>query len=218
MNISSRRNGFLSKGRIETLTDGIFAIAMTLLVLDLKVPHIPKGVVQAALELRVYDLWPKFLIYVLSFVISAVFWISHSIQFHYIRGADRSFFWINILFMMFVAFIPFSTHLLSEHIEQQFAVIFYGCHLMIIWVCLYLHWCYATGSFRLVDEDIDARIVKTIAMRILIAPVIYLVAIAVSFLNTGLSIALYALIIILHILPGRIDRYLASLEKNTRSE
>ncbi len=187
---------------------------MTLLVLDMRVPHI---LAQAALELRVYDLWPKFLIYVLSFVICAVFWVSHSIQFHYIRCADRIFFWINILFMMCVAFIPFSTHLLSEHIEQRFAVIFYGCHLMAIWICLYIHWYYATSGLRLVDKNIDARIIGAVSMRILVAPIIYLLAIGFSFLSTGLSIALYAFIVILHILPGRINRYLVS-SKNIESE
>lgn len=217
MNKSNRRGGFLSKARIEALTDGIFAIAMTLLVLDMKVPNLPKGVTAAALELRVYDLWPKFLIYVLSFVICAVFWVSHSIQFHYIRRADRPFLWINVVFMMFVAFIPFSTHLLSEHIGQRFAVIFYGFHLTVIWICLYLHWRYATSGLKLVDEEIDPRIVKAVSIRILIAPNIYLLAIAASFLSTGLSIALYAFIIILNILPGRIDRHLA-LSKNTDSK
>jgi uncharacterized membrane protein len=116
--------------------------------------------------------------------------------------------------MMFIAFIPFSTHLFSEHIGQQFAVIFYGCRLTIIWTFLYIHWRYATGGLRLVDEDIDPLIISAVALRILIAPMIYLLAIGASFLSTGLSIALYALIIILHVLPGRIDRYLA-LSKNT---
>ena len=210
ISISSNGGGFLGKGRIETLTDGIFAIAMTLLVLDMKVPKIPKGVAQAALELRVYDLWPKFLIYVLSFVICAVFWVSHNIQFHYIKRADRAFLWINIMFMMFVAFIPFSTHLLSEHIGQQFAVIFYGCHLVSVWICLYLHWHYATRGLRLVDKDIHPNIVSAVTKRILIGPTIYLLAIGASFLSTGLSIGLYAFIVIVHILPGRIDRYMTS--------
>ncbi len=217
MNKAGNGGGFLGKGRIETLTDGIFAIAMTLLVLDMKVLHIPAGVAQAALEFRVIDLWPKFLIYVLSFVIIAIFWVGHNIQFHYIRRADRTLFWINVLFMMLVALLPFSTHLLGEHIAQRFAVIFYGCHLTVIWVCLYLHWLYATTGLRLVDEDIDQRIVRAAATRILIAPIIYLVAIGVSFLSTGISIALYTIIVILHILPGRVDRYMADPD-NTGSE
>lgn len=118
---------------------------------------------------------------------------------------------------MFVAFVPFSTHLLGEHIEQRFAVIFYGCHLMAIWLCLFLHWYHATNGLRLVDKDMDVNIVSAATRRILIAPIIYLLAIAVSFLDTGISIALYAGTVILHILPGRLDRYLAS-SKNVGSQ
>ena len=73
---------------------------MTLLVLDIKVPKLPKEVTHVGLEHRVMALWPKFLIYVLSFVIIAVFWVSHSIQFQYIKRADRTLFWINIMFTM----------------------------------------------------------------------------------------------------------------------
>ena len=212
MNRAGNGGGFLGKGRIETLTDGIIAIAMTLMVLDMKVPHLATGVAQAALEFRVFDLWPKFLIYVLSFVILAIFWVSHSIQFHYIRHADRTFFWINVLFMMLLSFLPFSTHLLGEHIVQRVAVIFYGCHLTAIWICLYFHWLYATTGLRLVDEDIDQRIVRAVGTRSLIGPVIYLFAIGISFLSTGISIALYTIIVILHIFPGRLDRYMATLK------
>ena len=93
-------SGIGGKGRIENLTDGILAIAMTLLVLDIKVPKLPKEVTHVGLEHRVMALWPKFLIYVLSFVIIAVFWVSHSIQFQYIKSADRTLFWINIMFTM----------------------------------------------------------------------------------------------------------------------
>ena len=81
------------------------------------------------------------LVYLLSFVNLAIFWVSHSIQFRYVRRANRNLFWINILVLMLVACIPFSIHLLSEHIEQQFAVAFYGTHLMLIWLCLFLAIC-----------------------------------------------------------------------------
>jgi uncharacterized membrane protein len=198
---------FPGKGRIETLTDGIFAIAMTLLVLDIRVPMLPKEITAIGLEHRVFIIWPKFLVYVLSFVILAIFWVSHSIQFHYVRRANRTLFYINILTLMLVAFIPFSTHLLSEHIEQQFAVAFYGTHLMLIWVCEFLHWYYVTTGGRLVDSDIDPHVVSAVTRRILITAVTYLVAIAVSFLSTYLSIAAYGMIIVMCILPGRIDRY-----------
>jgi uncharacterized membrane protein len=206
-NSSNGTGSFPGKGRIETLTDGIFGIAMTLLVLDIRVPMLPKEITTVGLEQRVFNLWPKFLVYVLSFVILAIFWVSHSIQFHYIRRANRTLFYINILILMLVAFIPFSTHLLSEHIEHQFAVAFYGGHLMLIWICQFLHWYYVTTGDRLVDSDIDPNVVSAVTRRIIIASITYVIAIAVSFFSTKLSIAVYGLSIILCILPGRIDRY-----------
>jgi uncharacterized membrane protein len=209
MGISSRgsSDGFPGKGRIETLSDGIFAIAMTLIVLNIRVPSLPKDIAQVTLETQVIVLWPKFLIYVLSFVILAIFWVSHSIQFNYIRRANRILFWINILFLMFVAFIPFSANLLSEHIKQQFAVGFYSCHLMLAWACLCLQWLYATGKQRLVDSDIDPSVVSSITKRIVLAPAAYLLAICVSFFSTSISIAICGSIVVLYIIPGRIDRY-----------
>jgi uncharacterized membrane protein len=204
---SGSSGGISGKGRIETLTDGIFGIAMTLLVLDIRVPKLPNEITTADLAYRVFAIWPKFLIYVLSFVILAIFWVSHSIQFHYVRRANRTLFWINILILMLVAFIPFSTHLLSEHIEQQFAVAFYGTHLMLIWVCEFLHWYYVTTGGRLVDSDADPHVVNAVTRRILFSTITYLIAIAVSFYSTKLSITVYGMIIIMCILPGRIDRY-----------
>jgi uncharacterized membrane protein len=209
--MSSSSNGtsgsFPGKGRIETLTDSIFAIAMTLLVLDIRVPMLPKEISVVGLEQRVFNLWPKFLVYVLSFVILAIYWVSHSIQFHYVRRANRTLFYINILILMLVAFIPFSTHLLSEHIEHQFAVAFYGGHLMLIWIFQLLHWYYVTTGGRLVDGNIDPNIVSAVKRRIAIASITYVIAIAVSYFSTKLSIAVYGMSIIMCILPGRIDRY-----------
>ena len=123
---------------------------------------LPKGISTLDLQHRVLAIWPKFLVYVLSFVILAIFWVSHSIQFRYVRRANRNLFWINILVLMLIAFIPFSTHLLSEHIEQQFAVAFYGTHLMLIWLALFLHWYYVTTGARLVDGDINPVVVTAV--------------------------------------------------------
>ena len=203
---SETSSGFPSKGRIETLTDGIFGIAMTILVLDIRVPMLSKGISTLDLQHRVLAIWPKFLVYVLSFVILAIFWVSHSIQFRYVRRANRNLFWINILMLMLVAFTPFSTHLLSEHIEQQFAVVFYGTHLMLIWLCLFLHWYYVTKGARLVDNDINPVVVSAVKWRTLLVSITYFIAICGSYFSTNMSIILYAMIIVVSILPGRIDR------------
>jgi uncharacterized membrane protein len=97
----------LSKNRIEALTDGIFAVVMTLLVLDISVPQIASshynvGSVAAETELvkRLFDLWPKILGFGISFIILAIYWMAHHRQFHYIKHLDHTLVWINIIFLM----------------------------------------------------------------------------------------------------------------------
>jgi len=97
----------LSKNRIESLTDGIFAVVMTLLVLDISVPQIASshynvGSVAAETELvkRLFDLWPKILGFGISFIILAIYWMAHHRQFNYIKHLDHTLVWINIIFLM----------------------------------------------------------------------------------------------------------------------
>src|ERR1700737_1299223 len=105
----------LSRNRIEALTDGVFAVAMTLLVLDIKVPELPQPMATDELLRQLLALWPKFLSYVISFVILGVYWVGHHVQLSFIRRADRPLLWINILFLLWVALVPFSTALLGEY-------------------------------------------------------------------------------------------------------
>src|SRR5215470_5668536 len=95
----------LTKSRIEALSDGIFAVAMTLLVLDIK----PPAVMQAtALPRELLALWPRCLSYVVSFLMLGIYWVGQHNQFHLIRWADRTLLWINVVFLMAISFVPFS--------------------------------------------------------------------------------------------------------------
>jgi uncharacterized membrane protein len=195
----------LSRNRIEALTDGVFAVAMTLLVLDIKVPELDLPLATAELPLKLLALWPKFLSYLISFVILGVYWVGHHIQLSFIRRADRPLLWINILFLLWVALVPFSTALLGEYAKIRIAIAIYGANLIAIGLTLALHWWYATNEARHVDPDIHPRLVRGGMKRTLMAPLIYLIAIALSFVRAELSLILYALVPILYILPGRID-------------
>ena len=104
----------LSTSRIEAFSDGVFAIVITLLVIDLKVPQIA-GDISVELGSRLFDLWPKLLSYLLSFVIVGVYWVAHHHVFHYICRVDRIALWLNLFFLMSVAFVPFPTALLGEY-------------------------------------------------------------------------------------------------------
>src|SRR5215468_909030 len=88
----------LGRNRIEALTDGVFAVAMTLLVLDIKVPELEQALSSAELPFRLLALWPKFLSYAISFVILGVYWVGHHLQLSFIRSADRPLLWITFCF------------------------------------------------------------------------------------------------------------------------
>src|SRR5215813_3811120 len=124
-------NSGLSKTRIEALTDGIFAIAMTLMVFDIKVSPLAH-MNRLNLQHELIQLWPRFLAYVISFIMLGVYWVGHHNQYHYIRRTDRPFLWINIFFLMGVSLIPFSTGLLGQFPEDRAALAVYGLNLIMV--------------------------------------------------------------------------------------
>ncbi len=145
---SSAGTGGLSKGRIEAFSDGVFAIVITLLVFNIKVPELPRGAPAAELRHALLELWPKFLSYVISVVVVGIYWVAHHAAFHCVKHSDRIFLWINILFLAFVAVIPFSAALLGQYHRYQIAIVFYGANMIAAGLSLYLLWWYATSKHR----------------------------------------------------------------------
>ena len=200
----------LSKNRIEALTDGIFAVVMTLLVLDISIPQIASshydiGSVAAGSELlqRLFDLWPKVLSFGISFIILAIYWMAHHRQFHYIKHLDRTLIWMNIIFLMAACLLPFSTSLLGEYREQEIAILVYGGNSIIIGSLLYIQWWYATRNHKLVDENLDPITKGTLSRRLLFGITVYLIAIGISFVYIHLSVFLFGLILIPGFMPNK---------------
>ena len=103
---------------------------MTLLVLEIAVPQIAHSEVAAGeLPKRLLKLWPVILSYAMSFIILGFFWIYHHVLFHYIKRANSVFVWLTVFYLMFIAFIPFSTALLGEYNDQQISVVIYGINI-----------------------------------------------------------------------------------------
>ncbi len=199
--------GGLTKSRIEALCDGVFAIAMTLMAFSIKVPSIPRDADNARLAAVLFELWPQFVTYIISFVMLGVYWIGHHNQFHYIRHSDRVLLWINVVFLMFVTLIPFSTEVLGQNRGQPVAVVFYGVNLTILGFILQAQWWYATTNHRLTDPDLDLVFVRLFKNRIQLGLFFLLISIAISLVSTRLSLLVFAAIAIFYILPGHVDRY-----------
>ena len=189
--ITSENGGAdISNHRIDALVDAFFAIALTLLVLDIKTFHVSSD---AELTQELIALIPKFFTYFLSFMILGLLWFEHQIVSHYISGSDRAHIWLNLLFLMSISLIPFSASLLGENLSHRSATTFYGINLFVTGVIQYLDWEYVTRKNRLIDESLNRRLVRSVQKTFLLVPLSYAIGIEASFYNISVSLALYGL-------------------------
>lgn len=204
--------GGFSTARVETLGDGIFAIVMTLLVLQLR---IPAGTLARDFPHELRQLWPQLGAYVVSFVVLGIYWVAHHNQFAFIKAVDRVLLWINILFYLVVALVPFSASVAGGYHEEPLASAVYGGNLIAVGLVLLLHWRYATSQPAL-SEPVDPRLRREIDRHILMAPALYAAAIALGFVSTWISLAIYAFVPVLYIVPNRVDRTLDEMKAGLR--
>ncbi len=189
--------------RLIFLSDGVFAIAMTLLALEIAVPALPKVFQQQEAKLpgALLGLLPQIATYVLSFIIVSVYWMTHQRLFQYIIRANSVLMWLNALFLMSVAFLPVPTKVLGQYGGQGAAVRFYAVSLMFTGLLNVLLWWYATQHHRLVRKNLDEGVIRQHLERSLIAPAVFLLAIALSYLNPYLateSLLLIGVAIVVH--------------------
>jgi uncharacterized membrane protein len=185
---TSRQDGissFLPPQRIETLTDGVLAIVMTLMVFQFSIPLVAKDAVEAELLGKLLGLLPRFYSYVLSFLILTMNWNGHHFMFHFIKRSDGTLVLINTFWLMFVALIPFSTSLMGTYYMEQIPIVVYGINNLLIFTASSALSLYAMGKYRLVDSDIDPRLLRK--RNLLIGPLISLFFIGVSFLSVPVT-------------------------------
>jgi uncharacterized membrane protein len=196
----------LSKARVETLTDGIFATVMTVLVLTLSVPVIGASLSNAQLsqdvDAAVQGLLPDMLSYALSFLLLAVMWISHHYVFHYISKINRQLLWLNIVFLLTIGFIPFSTALLGRYPLVQLSVIIYGANVAGVAIAMQTFLQYAVRSKMLIAEGDSKALMDRIIFRWRLGVIIYSSAILVSFASTEVSIAIYILALFYYVVSS----------------
>lgn len=203
-----------SPGRIEALSDGVFAIVMTLLVLEIAVPDLPGAATESELRGALADLLPQFLGYATSFILLGIFWVVHHRQFHFIQRTDRALVWINISVLLFVALIPFTTALLSRHPDSQTAVFVYGANIMVAALTISVQWWYATLGHRLVDPALDPHVLRQTRRWAFVAPAALVVIMGVSFVDLRISLVGFAVLAAFFIVSPGYDRLLGRLTEN----
>jgi len=199
-NETDRKPG-LPVTRVETLTDGVFAIAMTVLVLGLE---LPSGA--GSLGDRLWVLWPKLASYVLSFVMLGVLWIGHHYQLNHVRRTNRPLIWLNLLFLLAITFLPFGAAVLGAEYRDPWAVVLYAGTLMLAGVSLLGHWTYATRHAELLAPDVDENVVSTLKLRIVFGLGVSVAAVVVGFLDTRISLAVLLALPTVYFVKSSVDR------------
>jgi uncharacterized membrane protein len=167
--------------RIVNFSDAIFAIAITILVLDIRLPD---NLSPTELPVQVLGLGPKYLSYLISFLVLAVYWQAHHRVFKPITGYDGTLVWLNILFLMAVAFLPFPTSLLGEYGREQVSVVIYAANAAVASLLLVTISWYATSGHRLVAPDlVDDEAERKQRAQGLAVPVVFVLSIGISFFS-----------------------------------
>lgn len=182
----------LSFERVVFFSDAVFAIVITLLVLEIKPPHLEE-LSEASLNHALFGLLPKFIGFVISFMITGLMWIEHHRIFRYIKDYDVGLLWRNLLLLLFVSFVPFPTALFSEYYWSRTAFILYTASFAAVGACKLWVWHYAIKA-NLVGADVDNAIVKRISRRSLAVPSACGIAILLSLISLRLAPLGFALI------------------------
>lgn len=196
----------IGKNRIEALSDGIFAIVMTLLILEIHVPDLPRTAPNVAVVPALLALWPKFASYIVAFASLGVFWVGHHTMYHVIRRADRTLLWLNIVFFMFVSLLPFSTSVLNAFPEAFVAPLIFGTNLAAIGWILFLQWTYVNLQSDMLAPFVTAEYRYTVQSRMLWVPVAITLTVLVCFWSVEISLTIYLLLLPFYMLPGKFHR------------
>jgi uncharacterized membrane protein len=194
----------VSTARLETFADGVFAIAATLLILNVDA-QVSEDVHD--LGARVAHVWPSYLAYAVSFVTIGIMWINHHTILEQVERADRRFLLGNIGLLMCIAFVPFPTRLVAEHVRTtgaESAALTYGFTMVATAIMFSLTWLYASRGRRLLRPDADVGVVSGITRTYLPGPWIYLAATLIAFASPTASVVLFMAIALFYVVESSI--------------
>ena len=189
--------------RLAALSDGIFAVAMTLLVLDLHVPANAGITTERGLWDALAEVGPKFIPYFMSFLTLGIFWVGQQTQLSHFARSDRNLAWLHLGFLLAVTLIPFSTALLSAFLAFRIALLAYWLNIFLLGAMLFLSWQYALRT-GLVKDEVTPEMRSAVVRRIVIAQALYAFGAALCIISTYLSIAFIVLVQLNYVFAPRV--------------
>jgi uncharacterized membrane protein len=191
--------------RLAALSDGIFAVAMTLLVLDLRVPATEAVRSERDLWHALAALSPQIVMYMMSFTTLGIFWLGQQTQLNYLARSSRSLAWIHIVFLFAVTMTPFSTRLLAEFPAYRIALLAYWVNLLLLGITLYFSWVCAEET-EVVKDEMPREVPTAIKRRIVIGQGLYAFGALLCIVSTYLSIAFIVLVQLNYAVAPRFSR------------
>ncbi len=189
--------------RLETFADGVLAIAITLLILDVKVPHVEQG---GSLTTALAQQWPKYATFVVSFLTIGIIWVNHHHMFKLIVRTTHAFLILNVVFLMTICILPFPTALVADFVRnpdgRAVATAVYGGVMTAIAVMFNLVWRYAGAGHRLLVPGITDEALAKMNRNYLAGPIVYGSATIVAFFVPYISLAVFAALAVYWLLPG----------------
>ena len=201
--------------RVVALSDGVFAIIMTLLVLGIQVPKLAAG--ETLKTAFLLDVWPNVVVFVISFVLTGLYWVAHRDMFNLVRGVDRGLVWLNILYLLPVALVPAAAALLGAYSHDALAIRIYGLLFVLIALMRLALWYYIGTRRHLLIEHVSPRTLWTGVFTSIALILVYLIAILVAGVAPYLSLGIYAGVPVLYFIGITFLRRLApkgSLERD----
>jgi uncharacterized membrane protein len=185
--------------RVETFADGVFAIAATLLILDVNLPAHSEHVAHAYVHA-----WPQYTAYAISFLTLGIIWVNHHTIFRQIGAVDRTFLFLNVFFLMVIAFTPFPTRVRAEHMREdgRAAAVAYGLTMIAMSVAYSALWFYAARGGRLIAAEADPRVVSGISRSFWPGIPVYSLATLSAFVTPWLAVVLFAAIALFYVLES----------------
>lgn len=181
-----------NKNRVEAFSDGIFAIIITLLVLEIKVPHLENHASAGSLSTALFELFPKFISWIISFFTVAVIWVNHHKLFKQFRQLDHGIFWWNALLLLWTSFIPFPTAVMGDYPGNITSVVLYGSVMALMAMSFTLMRWYVLRNPGLLEETTYIRSFRQgTFLSLLFGPLLYLAGIALSLIHPNVSFAIF---------------------------
>lgn len=194
----------LNKNRLEALSDGVFAIVMTLLVINIQVPEFYPPLTDAQLWTGLIQLLPLFTSYTVSFIVLVMFWISHHMLFHaFSYTLNRQLALLNMIFLMLLALVPFSSHLLGSYLTSFPAIFVYGFNILLLGLTLCCMFEYALRSHEIDNGDVSPFTIHQARIRLLLTPLfVFFGIITAYYSDIKIGLYLFAFPILFNIIPG----------------